>query len=197
MAKPPSPNDKFKGSFKPARKGSSDSRVDFLKGKTDFLSSDDDDDEVLDEETEMSLAEDLEEPELSDLVNDSDEVAEVTVEEDITEEVREPKTGKLTIVSRKITVKKPVVNEEVEKGVGELTRTLITDISDTEVNTFLDISNKQKDQMISGQMQFIGRKNVSNEEKKELLSKLDEITSSDEVSKANAAFVLKWLKKRK
>ena len=119
------------------------------------------------------------------------------LEENIIEEVKEPKTGKITIVSRKISVKKPVGNEEVEKEVSKLTKSLVTDVSESEINNFLQVSSKHKEVLSTGQMQITGRKNATNEERKELVSKLDEIIASDEVSTANAAFVLKWLKKRK
>lgn len=190
-----SKNSNDKNNFNYAKSGKSNAKVDFIKGGMDFL-----DQEVLNDlESEEDLSdEDLDDPELLEFEeSDPDEV--LTIEEEISEEVKEVKTGKVTVVSRKVAVKKPVktVNENVEKEVGQLAKDLVKDIPSGEAKKLLHMSNSQKDQLMNGNMDFLSRGKVSSEEKKEFMAKFDEISSSEEVSNANAAFVLKWLNQRK
>ncbi len=188
---------KDKSSLKLSKSGSSNSKVDFLNGGMDFL-----DREILNGvDVEDLSAEDLADPELSDLDEEFEDDDIITIEENVSEEekVKEIKTGKVTVISRKVSVKKPVANdkEDVEKEVNKLVKDLVKGVSQSEAKETINLSSRHKEQMISGSMNFLARDKVSNEEKKEFLSKLDEITSSEEVSNANASFVLKWLNNRK
>ncbi|MBC7473553.1 MAG: hypothetical protein H7263_04625 [Candidatus Sericytochromatia bacterium] len=188
---------KDKSSLKLSKSGSSNSKVDFLNGGMDFL-----DREILNGiDVEDLSAEDLADPELSDLDEEFEDDDIITIEENVSEEekVKEIKTGKVTLISRKVSVKKPVANdkEDVEKEVNKLVKDLVKGVSQSEAKETINLSSRHKEQMINGSMNFLARDKVSNEEKKEFLSKLDEITSSEEVSNANASFVLKWLNNRK
>jgi hypothetical protein len=189
MAKNPNDNKKIKESFKTPKSGSSNSKIDFIKEGVDFLS----DIDLEDDESEVFTPEDLDDPELSDY---SEESEDDFIIEEIAEEVKEVKTGKVTIISKKIPVKKPVENPVVEKEVNKLIKDLAPDVSPREIADFLEVTPAHREQFVNGEMQFLSRKNVSKEDKKEFMAKLDEIVSTDEVSKANSAFVLKWLKTR-
>jgi hypothetical protein len=182
---------KDKNTFKSVKAGSSTSSMDFLKEGTDFLTDIENDEE----DSELVTAEDFNDPELSDFT-DEDEDDEYVIEE-VAEEVKEVKTGKVTVISRKFPVKKNETEKpEVEKEVKKLVKDLASDISENEINGLLGISTGQRDQILTGEMQFLGRKNITLDEKKEFFARLDEITSTEDVSKANSAFVLKWLKNR-
>lgn len=183
-----------KNTFKYAKGGTSSSKIDFLKGGTEFL------DEELDDsfDTENLTLEELEDPELNIEIDQETTDNVMTVEEEVSEKVEEVKTGKVTVVSRKVAVKKPVVADKiVDKDVNKLVKQLVKDVNVEEVRSITHVSKKQKDQMVAGNMSFLGRDNVTMEEKKEFLNKLDEIVSSEDVANANASFVMKWLKHRK
>jgi len=195
MTNPTNNNKKANDSFKAKapKTGSSNSRIDFLKEGTDFLT----DLDTEEDDNEDISPEDIATTDLSDFDDEMDEVFTTeTEEEEITEEVKEVKTGKVTVISRKVAVKKPEEAPEVEKEVSKLVNELVPDISQAEIKNFLDMSSGTREQLLSGEMQILGRNDVSFAEKKEFLSKLDEITSTEDVSKANSAFVLKWLKNR-
>ena len=193
MDKEPKKNDeKF---IKKTKVGSSDSEYSFLQGKTDILSEAELDDIVKEELGQEISAEDMEDPEFTEITEESSE--EVTIEEEITEEVTESKTGKITVISRKVAIKKPVVNNEIlEKEVVNVVKKLGGEVSEREVNNLLKVNPSLKSQLVSGNMEISARKNQSIEEKKELINKLEEISASEDVSKANATVVLKWLKNR-
>lgn len=184
-----------KNSFKYAKGGSSNSKLDFLQGGTDFLDKELNDNS----ESENISPDELYDPEL-DIEIDQENIEEeiITLEEDTSQKVKETKNGKTTIVPKKIAVKKtPVADKIVDKDVNNLVKKLVKDVNIEEIRSINNVSKKQKDQMISGNMSFLGRSNASTEEKKEFLNKLDEITSSEDITNANASFVMKWLKNRK
>lgn len=184
-----------KNSFKKIKGGSSTSRLDFLKAGMDFL------DEELEEvnDSENLTQEELEDPELTiEIDQDNNEDEMLTVEEErVSQKTEEPKSGKVTVVTKKVTVKKPPVADKiVDKDVNDLVKKLVKDVDSEDIRSIKNVSKKQKDQMLSGGMAFLGRNDATSEEKKEFLNKLDEITSSEDITNANASFVMKWLKNR-
>lgn len=182
-----------KNNFKYTKGGSSSSKVDFLKGGTDFI------DQALNDtsEDEILTAEELADPELAIEIDQEDFIEEESIVEDTTIK------NKSNIVRANIAVKKPavkkpdVVDKIVDKDVNKMVRDLVKDVSVEETRSIINVSKKQKEQMATGNMSFLGRDNATTEEKREFLNKLDEIVSSDDVSNANASFVMKWLKNRK
>lgn len=184
-----------KNTFKNLKGGSSNSKLDFLKGGMDFLDRELEDNN----ETENISQEELDDPDLAiEIDQESTEDEMLTVEEEVSQKIEEPKNGKVTVVTRKVSVKKPPVADKiVDKDVKDLVKKLVKDVNIEDVRSINNVSKKQKDQMLSGNMSFLGRNNASMEEKKEFLSKLDEITSSEDITNANASFVMKWLKNRK
>ncbi|MFN8575496.1 MAG: hypothetical protein U0354_01440 [Candidatus Sericytochromatia bacterium] len=185
-----------KNTFKNLKGGSSNSKLDFLKGGMDFLDKELEDSN----ETENISQEELDDPELAiEIDQESIEEELLTVEEEeVSQKLDETKSGKVTVITRKVSVKKPPVADKiVDKDVKDLVKKLVKDVNIEDVRSINNVSKKQKDQMLSGNMSFLGRSNASIEEKKEFLSKLDEITSSEDITNANASFVMKWLKNRK
>lgn len=183
-----------KNSFKKIKGGSSTSRLDFLKGGMDFLDEEFDDNN----DTDNITQEELLDPELAieiDQATIEDDI--VIVEEKIPNKSEENKIGKSTVVTKKVVAKKPPVADKiVDKDVNDLVKKLVKDVDVDDVRSIKNVSKKQKDQMLSGNMSFLGRNDATSEEKKEFLNKLDDITSSEDITNANASFVMKWLKNR-
>ncbi len=182
-----------KNSFKYTKSGSSHSKVDFLKGGMDFL-----DDELNNNSEDENLTlEELNDPEMI-MEIDQDEIQYI---EDVIEETpvkNQSSIVKSNIIQKKTVPKKPnLVDKMVDKDVSQLTKNMIKNVSSEDIKSIVNVSKRQKDQMVSGNMSFLARDNVTMEEKKEFLNKLDEITSSEDVSNANASFVMQWLKNRK
>lgn len=185
-------NKKLNDSFQQnSKKGASDSALGFIKEGSSFL----DDEDLELEEGELS-EEDLEDPEFlsfdEDLEQELDDI-------EVVEEKKDDKKPVTGIVSKKIVVKKETqgqvaINKEASRLVNELVK---GDISENEVNSFLNLSPQHKELLFSGELELSLRGKLSASEKKELASKLDDIKASDDISKANASFVLKWLKNRK
>lgn len=182
-----------KNNFKQVKSGSSSSRIDFLKGGMDFL-----DNELKDNSDDENLTlEELNDPEMAIEI---DQEESQDIEEIIEESPVKTKSTivKSNIISKKPVVKKPdLVDKMVDKDVNQLTRNLVKGVSSEDIKSIINVSKKQKEQMVTGNMSFLARDNVTQEEKKEFLDKLDQITSSEDVSTANASFVMKWLKNRK
>ena len=185
-------NKKLNDSFQQnSKKGASDSALAFIKEGSSFL----DEEDLELEEGELS-EEDLEDPEFlsfdEDLEQELDDI-------EVVEEKKDDKKPVTGIVSKKIVVKKETqgqvaINKEASRLVNELVK---GDISENEVNSFLNLSPQHKELLFSGELELSLRGKLSASEKKELASKLDDIKASDDISKANASFVLKWLKNRK
>jgi hypothetical protein len=175
-----------------AKEGTSNSKLDFLK-------EDDEIEEITNEELEQFEAEENEDDE-----DDEDYSSEILSEEDITEiniQKKEEKAVKkdILILPRKKIEKPEFIDspklKSISKQASKLLKEYASDISEEEINKFLNLNDKEKEQMINGPLQFMN-KNFSENDKKEMINKIDNIKSSDIVSRTNAAFVLKWLKKR-
>lgn len=185
-------NKKLNDSFQQnSKKGASDSALGFIKEGTSFL----DDEDLELEEGELS-EEDLEDPEF---LSFDEELEQELDDIEVVEEKKDDKKPVTGIVSKKIVVKKETqgqvaINKEASRLVNELVK---GDISENEVNSFLNLSPQHKELLFSGELELSLRGKLSASEKKELASKLDDIKASDDISKANASFVLKWLKNRK
>lgn len=177
-----------------SKKGGSDSKLSFIKEDTGFL------DELALEAEEEVTEEDLENPEFSDLEQDD------IIEEDFIGKIqdvvsgnKESKVTSIKVIPKKLDNtkdKKLESSKEVIKQVNHLIKEISSNITDAEIKSVLELSQKDKEIMSTGGMELSLRGKLSREEKKELISKLEEIKADETVSKANASFVLKWLKSR-
>jgi len=174
------------------KEGTSSSKLNFLKEEDDF-------EEISNEEIEQF---EIDEPE------EDEDYEEYSTEEILEEEIEETYTTKqqekiqkndIVVLPRK-EIKKPDFSDNpklksVSKQANKLLKEYAGDISDEEIDKFLSLNNSEKEQMINGPLQFMN-KNFSENDRKEMVNKIENIKSSEVISRTNAAFVLKWLKKR-
>jgi hypothetical protein len=177
------------------KEGTSNSKLNFLKEDDDF-------EEISNEELEQFEVEETEYDE--DNEDDEDYSSENILEEEIDEVYTQKQEEKIVktdiVVLPRKQIKKPEFTDNpklksVSKQANKLLKEYASDISEEEIDKFLNLNNTEKEQMINGPLQFMN-KNFSENDKKEMINKIDNIKSSDIISRTNAAFVLKWLKKR-
>ncbi|MFN8671258.1 MAG: hypothetical protein U0457_04135 [Candidatus Sericytochromatia bacterium] len=195
MAEKKSNNDKF---FKEdSKKGKSNSQVDFIKG------------ELFDAELEerinsVSIDEDeIDSFEIADL--EFDEIDELEINDEIDFEPQndtsylatDKKKPTIEVINRKVLTNKSdekKASKMVSKEATKLVKDFIKqDLPINEVRNILELSHGDKELLMNTPF---GSNSSNSQEKKELINKLNDITSSDEVNIANASFVLKWLKNR-
>ncbi|GIW22070.1 MAG: hypothetical protein KatS3mg068_1077 [Candidatus Sericytochromatia bacterium] len=175
-----------------AKEGTSNSKLDFLKEDEDFEEVTNEEIEQFEVEEENEDYEDFEEV-------TSEEIEQLDINENIQKQESKVFKNEITILPRK-EIKKIDISDNsklksVSKQANKLLKEFASDISDEEINKFLNLDGNHKEQMINGPLQFMN-KNFSDSEKREMINKIENIKSSDIISKTNAAFVLKWLKKR-
>lgn len=190
MAEPKKGNDLFKQGTK---KGQSDSEVNFIKG------------ELFDTELENRINSniDIDEDELDDL----DLELELESNDDLDYEdnfelndTLQPSKKKpsVEVLKRASFAKDEDRKREValSRETSKLTRDLIKEeLPVSQLKGILEVSRQDKELLMGNALPF-GDKSKSLQEKRELIQKLDEITSTHDVNVANASFVLKWLKNR-
>lgn len=175
-----------------SKKGGSDSKLSFIKEDTGFI------DEIALNEEEEVTEEDLSSPEFSDLEHD-DIIEEDFIEQNqnLLSEIKESRVTSIKVIPRKNEKEKKLESsKEVIKEVNHLIKEISSTITESEIRSILEISSKDKEIMSAGGMDLSLRGKLSKEDRKEFISKLEEIKADDTVSKANASFVLKWLKGR-
>lgn len=190
MSEPKKGNDLFKQGTK---KGQSDSEVNFVKG------------ELFDTELEDRINSniDIDEDELDDL----DFELELESNEDLDYEdnfelndTLQPNKKKPSVeVLRRASLAKDEDRKRevaLSRETSKLTRDLIKEaLPANQIRGILEVSLQDKELLMSNALSF-GEKSKSIQEKRELIQKLDEISSTHDVNVANASFVLKWLKNR-
>lgn len=190
MSEPKKGNDLFKQGTK---KGQSDSEVNFVKG------------ELFDTELENRINSniDIDEDELDDL----DFELELESNDDLDYEdnfelndTLQPNKKKPSVeVLRRASLAKDEDRKRevaLSRETSKLTRDLIKEeLPANQIRGILEVSLQDKELLMGNALSF-GEKSKSIQEKRELIQKLDEISSTHDVNVANASFVLKWLKNR-
>jgi len=188
------PKDRLTTDIRKLRKittGSSNSNVSFIQGEIDELT----------QEIEDEIEGDFE-PEIEDLEDDS-ELEEIEIPKPI-----KKSSGSVTSPTKVLKLdidkirKKPKESDlpklpeiKPEEKVADILNEISEEISEEEIEEFFDVSPEQKEELLVGELDFLARKNSKREDRFELFSKLDEIVPSPDVTRTNAIFVLKWLKK--
>lgn len=167
--------------------------------KLNFLREDDDFEDVSNEELEQFEVDETEDDE-DDEDYSSEDILEEEIDEVYTQKQEEKVVKTDIVVLPRKQIKKPEFTDNpklkaVSKQANKLLKEYASDISEEEIDKFLSLNNAEKEQMINGPLQFMN-KSFSENDRKEMISKIDNIKSSDVISRTNAAFVLKWLKKR-
>lgn len=175
-----------------SKKGKSNSQVDFIKG------------ELFDKELEERInSVELSEEDFNSI--DFDDIDDIEISDDIEIEndydssylVSEDKKPSVEVLNRK-TLSTKIEDKKVSKAVSKEATKMVKDFIKEdlpihEVRSILEVTQQDKDLLMSFPL---GDKSMSFNDKKELVKKLEEINSTDEVNIANASFVLNWLKKR-
>lgn len=190
MSEPKKGNDLFKQGTK---KGQSDSEVNFIKG------------ELFDAELENRINSniDIDENELDDLDFELELESNDDFDYDDNFELNDTlqpskKKPSVEVLRRASLAKDEDRKREValSRETSKLARDLIKEeLPANQIRGILEVSLQDKELLMSNALSF-GEKSKSIQEKRELIQKLDEITSTHDVNVANASFVLKWLKNR-
>jgi len=174
------------------RFGKSSAKVNFISNAEDLFSEE--------ELTSDSESDDFSEDSLSLSADDTfDEYEDLELEDIINKTTKKESaiiSSKIHSLRRDDLTPKKLAKKEINEVAGKLTKKFIGQVSKEESENLLNVSQKQKNDFLSGNFDFTARKDITQSEKKELFEKLEQITSTVDVEQANSAFVLKWLKNR-